>query len=419
MVENIFPFQEEHCHASTIVELPNKDLLVAWFQGSGERTADDVNIFGSRYNSEEGTWSEPFVMANVPDFPDINPVLFIDNEGILWLTWYTVMAYQWESSLLKFRYSRNYLQKSGPPEWEWQDMIYVRADGPAPEGIGRNDRFVKTLERKYEDYYRYLISSGIMKEGENIAESKRIWERSISRYLDIARGLDFIKMGYDTNDAGQEYRTRLGYPLMRRIGWQTRNKPLIIGKRILLPIYSDGFNFSMVAITENRGKNWSFSEPIVGIGNVQPSFVLCKDSTIVAYMRNNGPQPHRLMKSVSADLGNTWSTVEETEIPNPASAADIIGLKSGSWVLISNDLEEGRERLSVWLSEDEGKTWPFKKAIVSGPEESQVMAHYPAIIQGSDGIIHVSYTNQIPDNTASGSVKSIVHASFSEEWIKN
>lgn len=49
-VENIFPFQEQHCHGSTIVELPNRDLLVAWFQGSGERTADDVGIRGARYN---------------------------------------------------------------------------------------------------------------------------------------------------------------------------------------------------------------------------------------------------------------------------------------------------------------------------------------------------------------------------------
>src|SRR5665648_118663 len=42
ILESVFPLQEQHCHGSSIVELPNKDLLVAWFQGSGERTADDV-----------------------------------------------------------------------------------------------------------------------------------------------------------------------------------------------------------------------------------------------------------------------------------------------------------------------------------------------------------------------------------------
>jgi predicted neuraminidase len=101
IIENIFPLQMQHCHGSSIVELPNKDLLVAWFQGSGERTADDVAIKGSRYNHKTHRWSEPFLMADVPDFPDINPVLFIDGKSRLWLVWYTVMAYQWQSSLLK------------------------------------------------------------------------------------------------------------------------------------------------------------------------------------------------------------------------------------------------------------------------------------------------------------------------------
>ncbi|KXK31973.1 MAG: hypothetical protein UZ16_OP3001002691, partial [Candidatus Hinthialibacteria bacterium OLB16] len=46
--ENIFPLQPQHCHSSSLVELPNGDLLVCWFQGSGERTADDVQILGAR-----------------------------------------------------------------------------------------------------------------------------------------------------------------------------------------------------------------------------------------------------------------------------------------------------------------------------------------------------------------------------------
>jgi uncharacterized protein YceK len=159
-IENIFPLQLQHCHGSSIVELPNKDLLVAWFQGSGERTADDVAIKGSRYNHKTRQWSEPFIMADVPEFPDINPVLFIDGKSRLWLVWYTVMAYQWQSSLLKYRMSENYMQESGAPEWSWQDMIHVKPDGNTPDGIGKNDQFVKTLNRKYDEYYQVLISSG-------------------------------------------------------------------------------------------------------------------------------------------------------------------------------------------------------------------------------------------------------------------
>src|SRR5512136_1037625 len=116
-IEDVFPLQTQHCHASTIVELPNKDLLVAWFQGSGERTAEDVVIKGSRFSKKTGKWSDPFIMADADGFADINPVLFIDNKSRLWLVWYTVLAYQWESSLLKYRISNDYMNGEGAPVW--------------------------------------------------------------------------------------------------------------------------------------------------------------------------------------------------------------------------------------------------------------------------------------------------------------
>ncbi|HGE72423.1 TPA: hypothetical protein ENX78_16400, partial [Candidatus Poribacteria bacterium] len=102
----IFPYIKKHAHASTIVELSNGDLLSAWFQGSGERQADDVLIMGSRLRKGKSEWSKRFVMADVPGFPDINPVLFFDTQDRLWLVWYTVIAHQWDTSLLMYRISK-------------------------------------------------------------------------------------------------------------------------------------------------------------------------------------------------------------------------------------------------------------------------------------------------------------------------
>ena len=64
----IFPLVKQHVHGSTVVELPNGDILAAWFQGSGERWADDVAIMGARLKAGKKKWSKPFVMADVPDF---------------------------------------------------------------------------------------------------------------------------------------------------------------------------------------------------------------------------------------------------------------------------------------------------------------------------------------------------------------
>ncbi len=418
VLEDIFPYQALHCHGSSVAELPNRDLLAVWFYGSGERTADDVVIQDSRRNHLTGKWSEPFVMADVPGFPDINPVVFIDQQSRLWLVWYTVLAYQWESSVLKYRISENYMQESGAPVWKWQDVIHVKPDGSTPDGIGSNDSYVSMLLKKYEELAVYLDSAGYFSDVQS-GFSRETFNIALERYMERARGTNLISSGTDVNEKGEKVRTQLGYPLMRRIGWQTRNKPLFAGKRMLLPLYSDGFDFSMVAYTDDGGITWNFSEPLVGAGPVQPSLLLCNDSSIVAYMRDNGPAPQRLMKSISHDLGITWSIARDSDIPNPGSGADVVRLQSGNWVLAENDLEDGRYRLSVWLSEDEGKTWPFKKVIKEGLPDSDTRAHYPAIIQGSDGLIHVSFTNQVPGPAGQPSVKNIAHAVFSEAWIMN
>lgn len=415
--EAIFPLQHQHCHGSTLVELPNGDMLCAWFQGSGERTSDDVAIWGSRYHTKTRLWSKPFIMADVPGFPDINPVLFIDGKQRLWLTWYTVMAYQWSTSLLKYRISDNYMQKSGPPVWSWQDVLHIKADGSPNTGIGSNDTFVRTLEKKYDEYFQYLREKGDIRDTGKSNFPAKSAERARKFYIDLAKGSSLVSEGSEKSPGGEIIRKHLGYPLMRRIGWQTRNKPLITGNRIILPLYSDGLNLSLMAITDDWGINWTFSEPILGGGAIQPSLAAMKDGTIMALMRDNGPPPKRLMKSVSADAGVTWNTVTDTDIPNPGTAADVIVLRNGNWALVHNDLEDGRYRLSVWLSRDEGKTWPYRKILVNGKTDGVVRGHYPAIIQGKNGLIHVSYTNQEAYPGDGSEVKNIVHAVFPENWL--
>src|SRR5439155_23639015 len=68
--ELVFPLEHWHNHASMIVEAPNGDLIVDWFHGSGERTADDVLIRGARLKKGSKSSSEPVLMADTPGSPD-------------------------------------------------------------------------------------------------------------------------------------------------------------------------------------------------------------------------------------------------------------------------------------------------------------------------------------------------------------
>ncbi len=69
------------CHASTVVELSNGDLLASWFGGTREG-APDVAIWMSRRTP--AGWSAPKEAAREPEVATYNPVLFHSADGLLW-----------------------------------------------------------------------------------------------------------------------------------------------------------------------------------------------------------------------------------------------------------------------------------------------------------------------------------------------
>ena len=395
--EKIFPFQHEHVHGSSIVELSNGDLLVTWFQGSGERWADDVRIMGSRMKINRQNWSPPFLMADVKGFPDCNPALFIDGKDRLWLLWITVIANQWSTSLINYRISEEYLEMDGVPVWDWQENLMVKPGDKTENGILPGDRFVESVNSQLDEYMEYLKS---------VTDVDERWEQWAERTRSLAAGEDMILSARDG--------VQRGFPYSRRMGWLTRSKPVITSSsRMIVPLYSTGgvFGFSLMALTDDWGENWFFSEPIVGRG-IQPTVAQTGSGKLVAYMRDNGPPPKRLQVSYSKDDGESWSVMKNSEFPNPDSAPDIVTLDDGSWVLIYNDTESGRHSLVVSLSEDGGETWPWTKT-VEIDEPGTMSAHYPAIIQGGDGVLHASYSYF----TDKG--RTIVYARLTREWIKH
>jgi hypothetical protein len=109
--ELVFPLHPQHNHAPSIVECPNGDLLVSWYRGSGERKSDDVAVYGARQRKGSDRWSEPFLLADMPGFPDCNTAMFIDSKNRLWLFWPVILANSWESCLTNYRIASDYLDE--------------------------------------------------------------------------------------------------------------------------------------------------------------------------------------------------------------------------------------------------------------------------------------------------------------------
>lgn len=401
----IFPYQGLHVHGPSIVELPNGDLLSAWFEGSGERWADDVAIMGARLKKGQIQWSAPFVLADVPEFPDINPMLFVDPAGKLWLMWYTVLSNQWESSLPKYRISSDY-EGDGAPVWEWQEVLHVKPGDRTERGILPGDRFVEGINKQLDAYEVYMKEELYAQHPEMEKRLEKRWPMFRARIDSLAKGKNQLRKGQIKKD-GETIHTQLGYPISRRIGWQTKNKPVILDdKRLIVPFYSDGLSCSLFAISDDWGKNWQFSNPIIGGGGIQACIAIKKDGTLVAYLRDNGPAPKRIQYTESKDRGLTWSIAKDTELPNSGSGFDMVTLKNGNWMLVYNHLEDGRHNLTAAISEDDGETWSKSYTLENDlREEKPTSFHYPAVIEGKDGTIHTAYSYHRKDTTNGKSIK--------------
>jgi predicted neuraminidase len=382
--ELIFPLDALHNHGSCIVECPNGDLLVCWYRGSGERRADDVVVLGARRDRRSGRWSEPFLMADVPGFPDCNPCMVVDPRKRLWLFWPVIIANEWHTALLMSKVSEDYM-RAGPPVWSREKPIILKP----------GEEFVRDVEESVE---------ADLKRVETLPAERR---EAARKYLETRR-----------EQARDKY--------SRRMGWMPRVHPIILdGQRMVLPLYSDGFDFSLMAITDDWGETWQASRPLIGDGPVQPSVVRKRDGTLAAYMRDNGGPPKRLLYSESADRGMTWSAVRDTDILNPGAGAEVIALRNGNWALINNDTERGRHRLAVSISEDDGKTWPWTRYLEQdAPEEGGARFAYPSLIQAADGSLHATYTYTEREGDVRRDAQgrrlreSIKYARFNEAWVR-
>ena len=343
----IFPPQAKHVHSSSLVELANGDLVACWYHGSGERQANDVVIQGARLRRGADSWSPVFLMADTPGLPDCNPVLYLDTRQRLWLFWIVPVANRWEQSVLKYRRSDD-PAPPGPIKWTWQDSIHLVPGETFADVV---DEAFKVLQ-----------------------PHDGLWAEYALPYARLIR------------EAATD-------PVKRQMGWMPRTHPLTLATgRILLPLYSDGFNISLMAISDDMGETWRASQPIVGLGPIQPTVVRREDGTLVAYMRDSGDAPHRVLMATSDDDGESWSIATDTEIPNSGSSLEIIRLHDGKWAMAYNDTEHGRYRLTLALSSDQGKMWSTTKVLEYDPTQ-QASYSYPSIMQDRKGRVHVTYSH--------------------------
>jgi predicted neuraminidase len=145
----------------------------------------------------------------------------------------------------------------------------------------------------------------------------------------------------------------------------------------------------------NGGKSWQYIGPVndgESIQAIQPSILLHPNNHLQALGRT---QQGRLFQIWSEDGGMTWGEMSLMDLPNNNSGTDAVTLKDGRHLLVYNHTGniEGRTNgyrspLNVAVSND-GKAWEAALVLENEPKRE---FSYPAVIQTSDGLVHITYT---------------------------
>jgi predicted neuraminidase len=288
------------CHASTIVELRQGELMAAWFGGSAEGKPD-VAIWGAR--RQNGRWQTPVELVREPNIATYNPVLFRSGDGVLWLYY-----------------------KFGPSPREWTaGRLFSLDDGrtwPAPEHLPAG--LYGPIRAK-----PLVLPDGVIVSGTSV-ESYHSWAAWIERSID--NGKSWSRYG---------------------------------------PIQSPAPNAASADATH---------------GIIQPVVVQVEGKHLRLYARSTNTIGH-ICVADSLDGGIGWSKARAIDLPNPNSGIDALHLKDGRFVMIYNHTTQGRTPLNLAVSSD-GEHWTPFHALESDPGEYS----YPAMIQGGDGSLHITYT---------------------------
>jgi predicted neuraminidase len=291
------------CHASTLVELTNGDLLAAWFGGTGEGKPD-VAIWGAR---RRGThWSAPFLLAREPEVPTWNPVLFHSRDGRLWLYY-----------------------KFGPSPSTWTAARLWSADDG--QTWSRPEHLPAGLYGPIKDK-PLVLDDGTIISGTSV-ESYHSWAVWIERSTDDGRS------------------------------WS---------------------RFGPITVAPVEAKGAGEAETTYGIN--QPAIVPLGGDRLRLYARSTSIIG-AICAADSGDRGMTWSQARPLALPNPNSGIDAVRLRDGRIILAYNDTKSGRTPLNLAVSED-GERFRMFAVLESQPGEYS----YPALIQGRDGDLHITYT---------------------------
>ena len=360
-------------HAANLMPLANGDIGCVWFGGTQEGIAD-ISIYFSRLSRDAAAWSPPVKLSDDPTRSEQNPILFPAPDGKLWLLYTAQKSGNQNTAIVRYRISDDNGASWGP---------------------------IDTLFEKAGTFVRQPV-------------------------VMLDNGDWLIPVFYCRTEPGDK--------------WVGNN------------------DISAVMISTDQGKSWREHEVPESVGCVHMNIEKMPGGALLALFRSRWAD--HIYSSRSLDNGRSWSVPTPTELPNNNSSIQFTRLANDHLAIVFNDISSAQateRRLSLYdeieddedtpgtpqaapaphtttgktafwgtprapmtlaISEDGGKTWPYKRNLeigdgycMSNNSEKQINREfsYPSIKQTADGFIHIAYTYWR---------QKIKYVRVSEDWVK-
>ena len=124
---------------------------------------------------------------------------------------------------------------------------------------------------------------------------------------------------------------------------------------------SDLYNHAVYS--DDNGATWNVSDLAFGGGADEAKLVQLCDGRILLSPRHAEPRPY----VISEDGGETWSEPHHWDAMDLFVCNGDIIRWHGDTLMLSSPTGDSRRDISIYLSFDDGKTWPYRKNICPGP----------------------------------------------------
>ena len=333
------------CHAATLVEASNGDIISVFFGGTYEGHPDS-DVWMCRYKANKHKWTAPEVIA----------------DGIY--TEYTRNAFEYDPLMGKILN---------------RDSLFVKTTWLKPTKHNGKALVNNMVRKPCYNAVVYIAQNGELVVDYKIGSNMQDWTGWEIRSAND--GKSWTHPRPLTTDPAQRF-LRLG-PI--------KNKPIVNNGRIIAgsstEITYDSWKVHF-EISDDDGKTWQKSEVECDtILCIQPAILKLADNHLKALCRT---RHHLISETESFDNGTTWTPMKFTNLKHNNSGIDAVTLHDGSHLLICNDTNNDARRSPITLfASSDSSTW---HKVLDLEEDDGFEYSYPSIIQTRDGDVWIIYT---------------------------